>query len=104
MKILRKLILFIFRVPPTTKKFKHFKALFINFYDCYNTEWQFHSFRITKCRVYDLPKKMIVEIHSLSPGMIIGKSGKCIDALQAHLQKKFSKYVEIKLEETNPFK
>lgn len=104
MKLINHLWILLFKVRYNTKLSCRFKSCIINFYDYYNTEWHFNSYRITKISLYNMPKKMIVEIHSLSPGMIIGKSGKCIDRLKAHLQKSFSKPIEIKLEETNPFK
>jgi ribosomal protein S3 len=47
---------------------------------------------------------MIVEIHSLSPGAIIGKRGECIDRLKSYLENQLAKPIEINLQETNPFK
>lgn len=104
MKVIRKLWLLLFKVRYDSNEFRRFKSAVINFYENYSSEWHFNSYRITKCRLYNLPAKMIVEIHSLSPGMIIGKRGECIDRLKALLQKQFYKPLEIKLEETNPFK
>lgn len=104
MKMLNKLIRFLFRVRYNTKTFQRFKTTISYFYDGYDESIHYNSYKITKCRLYSFPSKVVVEIHSISPGMIIGKRGECIDRLKALLQKQFTKPVEIKLEETNPFK
>lgn len=102
--IFKKLFLWFYEVKYDSDLFKEFKSSLICFYDYYSDDWHFNNYRITKCRLYNFPNKMIVEIHSLSPGMIIGKSGKCIDALKFRLEKVLSKPIEINLQETNPFK
>ena len=94
-----------YRVHYNTKEFKIFKGLVMNFYDhFYENEFHFNNFRITKIRLYNYPTYFLVEIHSLSPGMIIGPSGKHMDDFTAFLQKRYSKPIKLKLEETNPFK
>src|SRR5688572_19022401 len=103
-KTLQHCVLSFFRCRYNSKRFKQFKGLIMSFYDNYSPEFCFNNFRITKCRLYNLPSAMRIEIHTLSPGMIIGKGGKCYDDLKAFLQKRYSKPIEIKLEETNPFK
>lgn len=104
LKYIKYWALFIFRCRYNSKHFRQFKGLIISFYDNYDSEMGFYRFRITKCRIYNLPSSIIIEIHSLSPGMIIGKGGKCYDDLKTFLQKRYTKPVTIKLEETNPFK
>jgi ribosomal protein S3 len=105
MKIFKSFQQWRYRVRYNTEEFKKFKSWVINFYDGYNeNEYHFNTYRITKFRLYNYPKHILVEIHSLSPGMIIGKSGKCLDDFTAYLQKRFSKPIKIILEETNPFK
>jgi ribosomal protein S3 len=76
----------------------------ISFYDNYSAEFHYNMFRITKCRLYNYPKGIVIEIYSLSPGMIIGPKGKHMDDFKTHMQKRYSKPVKIILEETNPFK
>lgn len=94
-----------YKVEYDTQEFRKFKGFIIAFYDYhFEPDYHFHSFRLTKVRLYIYPKSITIEIHSLSPGMIIGKSGKNIDALQAYMQKRYSKPVKIDLQETNPFK
>jgi hypothetical protein len=104
MKYLKSCILFIFRSRYNSNEFRHFKGLMQSFYDNYDPEFEFNRYRITKCRLYSLPSSILIEIHSLSPGMIIGKGGKCYDDLKTFMQKRYTKPVTIKLEETNPFK
>jgi ribosomal protein S3 len=105
MKLLKIISNFIFLVRYKSSDHKKFRSYITNFYDHYNdTQFSFNSFRITKCRFYEYPKRFIIEIHSLSPGMIIGPRGRHIDDFKAYMQKRYSKPIEIKLEETNPFK
>lgn len=105
MKLIKSIQRWYFRVRYNTIEFRKFKGLICNFYDnYYENEFHFNSFRITKCRIYDYPKYISVEIHSLSPGMIIGPHGKHMDDLTAYLQKRYSKPIKITLEETNIFK
>lgn len=96
---------YIFRVKYGTEKFRKFKAFLINFYDYhFEPEFHYYSFRITKCRLYDYPHSITIEIHSLAPGMIIGPRGEHIDALKEYMSKRYSKPIKIDLQETNPFK
>ena len=86
---------------------RKFRSFITNFYDHYNDGhkvYHFGSFRITKCRFYDFPKSITIEIHSLSPGMIIGPKGETLDRFKAFMQKRYSKPVNIQINETNPFK
>jgi len=76
----------------------------INFYDHYDPEYTFYSYRITKIRMYDYPSSIVIEIHSLSPGMIIGIKGETLERLKFFFQARYLKPITIKLEETNPFK
>lgn len=95
---------FIFRCRYNSKTFKTFRYFICDFYDNYNVEYSFNSYRITKCRIYNFPKRIIIQIHSLSPGIIIGKGGKDILKLENYMQSRYSKPVKIELKETNPFK
>lgn len=106
MKNLIKLITkWYFMVKCNSKEFIKFKSLFTSFYDYhFEPEHHFNSFRITKVRLYFLPKEIIIEIHSLAPGMIIGPYGKHMDALKEYMSKRYSKPIKIDLQETNPFK
>lgn len=105
MKFITNLVKVIFRLRYSSDTHRKLRSLVVNFYDYYNEhKWTFNSYRITKCRFYNYPRSLVIEIHSLSPGMIIGKQGQCIDSLKEHIQKRFKKTVVIKLEETNPFK
>jgi hypothetical protein len=94
-----------FRIKYNSASHRRLRSLVINFYD-YHSEPEFHylHFKITKCRFYDYPSHMLIEIHSLSPGMIIGARGKCMDAFTNFMRSQLCKPVKIQLEETNPFK
>ena len=105
MKSMTPLLKFIFKVRYKSDEHRKFRSLFTAFYDQYNDfEYSFSSYRITKCRLYNYPKSIVIEIHSLSPGMIIGINGKCIDAFKAYMQKRYDKPITVNLQETNPFK
>lgn len=104
MKIIKSIKKWLFRVRYNTDEFRKFKAYITNFYDGYDTQWTWNNYRITKCRLYKYPKSIVVEIHSLAPGMIIGLKGECIDRLKAFLSGRYGKPVNIDLHETNPFK
>lgn len=94
-----------FKVKYNTHEFRKFKGFITAFYDDYfEPEFTYSHFRITKCRIYTFPKSILIEIHSLSPGMIIGPKGAHIDALKTYMQSRYSKSVNIDLKETNPFK
>jgi ribosomal protein S3 len=93
-----------FQMRYKTPEHRQFRSFITNFYDQYSTEYHFNSYRITKCRLYNYPKRILIEIHSLSPGMIIGAYGRCLDDFKAYMQKRYSKPITVKLEESNPFK
>lgn len=99
-----KILKYIFRVRYKSKEFKLFRAYVTNFYDNYDLSHTFNSYRITKIRMYNYPKSVVVEIYSLAPGLIIGIKGTAIDRFKSFIQKKYSKPVKIILEESNPFK
>lgn len=94
-----------FRIKYNSPIHRKLRSLVINFYDYHHEpEFNYLHFKITKCRFYDYPSYMLIEIHSLSPGMIIGARGKCLDAFTNFMKSQLSKTVKIQLEETNPFK
>lgn len=102
--LIKTIIRWFFLVRYKTDEHKKFRVYFTNFYDNYDLSLHYNAFRITKCRFYNFPKHITIEIHSLSPGMIIGIRGECIDRLKAFLTAKYKKPINIQLEETNPFK
>jgi ribosomal protein S3 len=105
MKWINALYRWAFRIRYATATHRQFRAYVTHFYDHYNeNEYSFNQHRITKCRFYDFPKSITIEIHSLSPGMIIGPKGETLDRFKAYMQKRYPKPIHIRLEETNPFK
>lgn len=105
MKLIKLIKKRIFRVRLSSEEFRKFKAFITNFYDYhFAPEFHYSSFRITKCRIYNYPSSITIEIHALAPGMIIGPYGKHIDALKEYMAKRYSKPIIIDLQETNPFK
>jgi ribosomal protein S3 len=95
----------IFKIKIGSPLHNKLKAHITNFYS-YHFEpyFSYHNFKITKLKFYNFPSCLTIEIHSLSPGIIIGPRGEHIDALTDRLKDKFDKPVKIQLEETNPFK
>jgi len=94
-----------FKVKYKSDKHNKLKSFFTIFYDNhFEPEFTFQNFRITKCIFYDYPSHILIEIHSLSPGMIIGPRGEHMNSLTAYMQKRITKPVKIELKETNPFK
>lgn len=94
----------LFKVKYKTNEHRLFRAYVTNFFDNYDAHLHYNTFKITKCRLYNFPQKIVIEIHSISPGLIIGKRGECIDRLRSFLGSKYKKPIDIQLEETNPFK
>lgn len=103
-KYIYKLLKHLFCVRYGSLDHKLFRAYVTNFYDNYNPEHSFNSYRITKIRIYDFPRKIVIEINSLSPGMIIGVRGNTIDRFKNFMQSKYKKPLSVKLEESNPFR
>lgn len=105
MKINAHFLKWLFKVKYKSDTHNKLKSLLISFYDNhFEPNIHYSNFRITKCRFYNYPSHILIEIHSLSPGMIIGPRGEHMDALTAYMLLRFPKPVKIKLEETNPFK
>lgn len=102
--IFRRVLKYIFRIRYNTKEFKIFRQYVISFYENYDTEYTFNSFRITKIRMYNYPRSVVIEINSLSPGMIIVVRGRTLDKFKSFIEKRYSKPVTVVLEESNPFK
>lgn len=105
MKLIKSIYKHIFRVKYDTDKFRKFRSFITNFYDYhFEPTYTYSHFRITKCRMYDYPDYITIEIHSLSPGMIIGPQGMHLDHLKEYMSKRYSKPIKIEIMETNPFK
>lgn len=105
MQLLKLIKKSIFKVRLSSEEFRKFKAFITNFYDYhFEPELHFSNFRITKCRMYNYPRSITIEIYALAPGMIIGPYGKHLDALKEYMSKRYSKLIIIDLQETNPFK
>jgi hypothetical protein len=95
----------VFRIKAGSAFHKTLKTHFTNFYAYhFEPELSYHHFKITKVKFYNFPSYLLIEIHSLTPGMIIGPRGGHMDALKNRLNDIFNKPVKIQLEETNPFK
>lgn len=95
----------IFIINYNSDAHRKLRSLITSFYDHYDSNYSFNTYRITKCMFYNFPNYLLVEIHSLSPGMIIGERGNCLDRLKDFIQKRYpEKTIKISLEETNPFK
>jgi ribosomal protein S3 len=94
----------LFKVKYKSATHNKLKAYFTSFYrNHFVPTFDYNNFRITKCCFYNYPSHLLIEIHSLSPGMIIGPRGEHMEALTEYMQKRISKPVKLKLEETNPF-
>ncbi len=92
------------QVHYNSKEHKRFRGYVTNFYDHYDPGYGFSNYRITKIRLYDYRKKIVIQIHSIAPGMIIGKSGNTLDRFKSYMQTRYGKPIQVTLEETNPFK
>ena len=105
MKAINNILKWFFKIKYDSDFHSKLRSHVIYFYNYYfEPEYSYSNFRLTKCRFYNFPSYVLIELHSLAPGLIIGASGKNIDAFTKFLQKKISKPVKIKIEETNPFK
>lgn len=103
-KLFKAISKWFFKVSYETPEHKKFRAYITNFYDNYDPNLHYNMYKITKCRVYNFPKQIVIEIHSISPGMIVGPRDECIERLKSFLGSKYKKPISIDLQETNPFK